>query len=166
MGVPNIKKIRIDQRLIHGQGAMWIANTQANLVIVANDEVAQSHIQQELMKALIPESVGVRFFTIQETIDKLPHAASRQTIFLIVKTPKDVLRIAQGGIALKHVNVGNIHYAEGKTRLTGFISLGDEDLASLKALQTDYGVTFDTMVTPMGTERGQNFALDDYLKTH
>ncbi|WP_318764988.1 PTS sugar transporter subunit IIB [Lactiplantibacillus carotarum] len=166
MAVPNIKKIRIDQRLIHGQGAMWIANTQANLVIVANDEVAQSHIQQELMKSLVPDSVGVRFFSVDETIEKLPKAAPRQTIFLIVKSPKDVLRIAQGGIKLEHVNIGNIHYAEGKTRLTGFISIDSEDLASLKSLQSDYGVTFDTMVTPMGTERGQNFNMDEYLKTH
>ena len=62
MAEPNIKAVRLDERLIHGQGRLWISNLGVNLVIVANDEVAKSHIQQQLMASLMPESVGIRFF--------------------------------------------------------------------------------------------------------
>ncbi|MBW9932202.1 PTS sugar transporter subunit IIB, partial [Escherichia coli] len=46
MTKPNIKMVRIDERLIHGQGQLWINSLGANLVIVANDEVSTSSIQQ------------------------------------------------------------------------------------------------------------------------
>ena len=62
MTEPNIKAVRLDERLIHGQGRLWISNLGVNLVLVANDEVATSHIQQQLMSSLMPESVGIVSF--------------------------------------------------------------------------------------------------------
>ena len=44
----NIILTRIDNRLVHGQvGVTWTKNLNANLVIVANDEVAEDKIQQK-----------------------------------------------------------------------------------------------------------------------
>ena len=40
--MPNIVLSRIDERLIHGQvGVQWVGFAGANLVLVANDEVAK-----------------------------------------------------------------------------------------------------------------------------
>ncbi|KRO17308.1 PTS sugar transporter subunit IIB [Lacticaseibacillus saniviri] len=166
MTEPNIKAIRLDERLIHGQGRLWIANLGVNLVIVANDEVSTSHIQQQLMKSMMPDSIGVRFFSIQETIDKIFKASPRQTIFIIVKTAKDVERLAEGGVPIKDLNVGNIHMSEGKTRLTNFIAVDAEDLAALKTLREKYHVNFNTRTTPIGNEMGSDFDLNGYVETH
>ncbi|KRN93199.1 PTS sugar transporter subunit IIB [Pediococcus stilesii] len=166
MTEPNIKAIRLDERLIHGQGRLWISNLGVNLVIVANDEVATSKIQQTLMKSLMPDSIGVRFFSIQETIDKIFKASPRQSIFIIVKTATDVLRLAEGGVPMKEVNVGNIHFKEGKTKLTNFISVDAEDISALKKLQSDYGVDFNTRTTPIGNEVGSDYDLNGYLREH
>ena len=37
---PNIVMFRIDERLIHGQGQLWIKALGCNTVIVANDQAA------------------------------------------------------------------------------------------------------------------------------
>lgn len=166
MTEPNIKAIRLDERLIHGQGRLWISNLGVNLVIVANDEVAKSKIQQTLMKSLMPNSIGVRFFSIQETIDKIFKASPKQSIFIIVKNAEDVLRLAEGGVPMKEVNVGNIHFKEGKTKLTNFISVDENDVRALKKLQSDYGVDFNTRTTPIGSEVGSDYDLNGYLKAH
>ena len=154
MTEPNIKMVRIDERLIHGQGQLWINSLGANLVIVANDEVSTSSIQQTLMKSLISKSIGMRFFSIEETCDKIHKASPKQTIFLVTKNPEDVLRLVEGGVPIKELNVGNIHFAEGKKQLTNYISIGDEDLVALKKLHLDHGVIFNTQTTPMGGDSG------------
>ena len=47
--MPNIVLSRIDERLIHGQvGVQWVGFAGANLVLVANDEVAEDPVQQNL----------------------------------------------------------------------------------------------------------------------
>ena len=40
MSTPNILMTRIDERLVHGQGQLWVKSIGANTVIVANDETA------------------------------------------------------------------------------------------------------------------------------
>lgn len=163
MTEPNIKMIRLDERLIHGQGRLWISNLGVNLVIVANDEVANSKIQQTLMKSLMPDSIGVRFFTIQDTIDKIFKASPRQTIFILVKTAEDALKLAEGGVPMEKLNVGNIHFKEGKTKVTNYIAVDAEDLAALSQLQNKYHVDFNTKTTPTGSEVGANFDLNSYV---
>ncbi|MDF0480082.1 PTS sugar transporter subunit IIB [Vagococcus sp. PNs007] len=163
MTEPNIKMVRIDERLIHGQGQLWINSLGANLVIVANDEVSTNSIQQTLMKSLINKKIGMRFFNIEETCEKIHKASPKQSIFLVCKDPKDVLRLVEGGVPIKELNVGNIHFAEGKTKLSNYISVGEEDIAALKALKNDHGVVFNTKTTPLGGDAGVELDLNEYI---
>ena len=41
MAEPNIVAFRIDERLIHGQGQLWIKALGANTVIVADDGASE-----------------------------------------------------------------------------------------------------------------------------
>lgn len=59
--MPNIVLSRIDERLIHGQvGVQWVGFAGANLVLVANDEVAEDLVQQNLMEMVLAEGIAVR----------------------------------------------------------------------------------------------------------
>lgn len=108
MGTPNILLTRIDNRLIHGQvGMTWTNTLGANLVVVANDAVAEDEVQQNLMDMVLPDSAQSRFFTIEKTIRIIEKAAPRQKILLVVKTPQDALKLVEGGVPIKEINVGN-----------------------------------------------------------
>ena len=75
--MPNILSTRIDNRLIHGQvGMTWVNSIRANLVLVANDEVANDTVQQNLMDMALPEGVQSRYFTIEKTINVIHKASS------------------------------------------------------------------------------------------
>lgn len=66
--MPNIVLSRIDERLIHGQvGVQWVGFAGANLVLVANDEVAEDLVQQNLMEMVLAEGIAVRFWTLQKS---------------------------------------------------------------------------------------------------
>lgn len=41
---PNIVMTRVDERLIHGQGQLWVKFLSCNTVIVANDDVSKDHL--------------------------------------------------------------------------------------------------------------------------
>ncbi len=56
-----------DERLIHGQGQLWIKALGVNTVIVANDSASEDAMQQTLMKAVVPKTIAMRFFSIQHT---------------------------------------------------------------------------------------------------
>lgn len=156
MNKPNVKLVRIDERLIHGQGQLWIKSLGVNLVICANDEVAQDSIQQTLMKTVLPSDVGVRFWTIEKTADVIWKAAPSQTIFVVVKSPKDALRLCEKGFPIEELNVGNIHSGAGKEKISQFIYLGEEDKESLLELKNKYKVEFNTKTSPVSNDGVQD----------
>ncbi|PLR75225.1 PTS N-acetylgalactosamine transporter subunit IIB [Bacillus sp. V3-13] len=146
--MPNILLTRIDNRLVHGQvGVTWVNHLGANLIVVANDEVAEDEVQQDLMEMVIPSSIGIRFFSIQTTIDIIHDAADDQYIFLVVKTPQDVLRLVKGGVPIDKVNIGNMHYSVGKTQLFSTVSVDENDKEALRALR-DHGIKLEVRRVP------------------
>ena len=154
MSGPNILLVRIDNRLIHGQvGVTWVNYLGANLVVVANDEVSKDEVQQSLMDMVLPDVIQARYFSLQKTIDVIHKAAPRQKIFLVVKDVHDALTLKEGGIPFDHLNVGNMHYEEGKKQISSTISVDDKDIAAFKRLD-ELGVKLELKKVP--SERGQN----------
>ena len=122
--MPNILLTRIDNRLVHGQvGVTWTKTA------------AEDRIQQSLMSVTAKSSgVGIRFFSIEKTAAIIGNAAPEQKIFIVCRTPKDVRRLVEAGVDLKEVNVGNMHFSEGKRALTKKVYVDDEDMDDLKYL--------------------------------
>lgn len=163
MGVPDIKLFRIDERLIHGQGQLWISALGANLVIVADDEASTNKIQQTLMKTVVPPSIGMRFFSIQKTCDVIHKAAPHQKIFIVCKSPESALRLIEGGVPVSEVNVGNIHNSEGKEKVSRSIYLDENDKGYLRQLKDVHGVKFNTKATPSGGDGGIEVDIASFL---
>lgn len=148
MAEPNILLTRIDNRLIHGQVAtQWNSTIGANLILVANDEVSQNTMRQNLMKMAAPTGVATRFFSLQHTIDIIHKASPKQKIFIVVENPEDVLALVKGGVPIKKVNIGNMHMADGKRQVATSVAVNDEDVAAFKELQ-ELGVELQIQRVP------------------
>ncbi|MCF0108644.1 MAG: PTS N-acetylgalactosamine transporter subunit IIB [Erysipelotrichaceae bacterium] len=133
--MPNIVLTRIDNRLIHGQVAtQWCGSVGANLLLVANDVVAEDSLRQGLMKMAAPGYAQVRFFSIEKTIGIIGKAAERQKIAIICETPQDVLRLVEGGVPITKVNIGNMHMAEGKRQVATSVAVNDDDVETFRKL--------------------------------
>lgn len=146
--MPNILLTRIDNRLIHGQVAtQWTGAIDANLLLVANDNVAGDKMRQGLMNMAAPSYAQTRFFTVQKTIDIIGKASPAQRIFIICETPQDVVRLVEGGVPIKKVNIGNMHMAEGKRQVATSVAVDDSDVAAFKRLQ-DLGVELSIQRVP------------------
>lgn len=146
--MPNILLTRIDNRLIHGQvGMTWTNWLGANLVLVADDELANDETQQALMEMAIAGGAESRFFSLQKTIDVIHKAADRQKIFLVVRDPQAALKLVEGGVPIDKINVGNLHFAEGKRQVSKVISVTEDDIRCFKVLEAK-GVPCTAQGTP------------------
>ncbi|MDR2939213.1 MAG: PTS N-acetylgalactosamine transporter subunit IIB [Clostridiales bacterium] len=134
--MPNILLTRIDNRLIHGQVAtMWTSHVGANLILVANDNVAGDKMRQSLMDMAAPNGVQTRYFTLQKTIDVIHKASEKQKIFIVCESPQDVLTLVEGGVPIKEVNIGNMHMADGKRQVATTVAVDDADVAAFKKME-------------------------------
>ncbi|SJZ45933.1 PTS system, N-acetylgalactosamine-specific IIB component [Pilibacter termitis] len=154
--MPNILLTRIDNRLIHGQVAtQWTGSIGANLLLVANDDVAGNKLRQGMMDMAAPTGVATRYFTLQKTIDIIEKANEKQKIFIICETPLDVLTLVKGGVPIKKVNIGNMHMSEGKRQVATTIAVDEKDVQAFKELQ-ELGVELQIQRVPSIAEEDVN----------
>ena len=134
----NIKLVRIDNRLVHGQvGVVWISSVSANLLVVVDDIVADDKIQQQLMGITAKSSsVGIRFFGVEQAISTLPKASPSQKIFIVCRTPEVAKKLVDANIGITTINVGNMHFAEGKTQLSAKVFVDTKDLEELQYIKS------------------------------
>ena len=146
--MPNIVLTRIDYRLVHGQVAtQWCGAIGANLILVANDEVAGNSLRQGLMNMAAPSYASMRYWTIQKTIDTIHKASAKQLIFIVCENPQDVVKLVEGRVPNKKVNIGNMHMAEGKRQVATSVAVDDDDVATFRKLQ-DLGVELEIKRVP------------------
>ena len=158
--MPNIVLTRIDNRLIHGQVAtMWSSSVGANLLLVANDEVSTNDFWQGLMDMAAPSFAQTRYFSIEKTINIIHKASDAQHIAIICENPQDVLKLVEGGVPIKKVNIGNMHMAEGKRQVSKAVCVDDSDVAAFRRLQ-ELGVELEIRRVP--SESAEN--LDELFK--
>ena len=138
--MPNILLTRIDNRLIHGQVAtQWCSSIGANLILVANDDVAGNTFRQGLVDMAAPSYASTRYWTIEKTINTIHKASPAQKIFIIADNPQDVLKLVEGGVPITKLNVGNMHMSEGKRQVATSVAVDDADIEAFTKLR-DLGV--------------------------
>lgn len=131
-----INFVRIDDRLIHGQVAtVWVKETKCNKIIACSDEVAQDKLRKTLLLQVAPADIKAYVVSIDKAIEayKNPKYKDFKSMFLFTN-PTDVLRAIEGGVDIKSVNVGGMCYKEGKTQITGAVSVDGKDIKAFRKL--------------------------------
>ncbi|SKA79990.1 PTS system, mannose-specific IIB component [Clostridium sp. USBA 49] len=132
----NIVLARIDDRLIHGQVAtVWAKETRCERIIVCNDDVAKDEIRKTLLVQVAPPGVKASVVDVEKAIRvcKNPKYENDRALLLFTN-PTDVLRMVEGGIDIKSVNIGGMAFKEGKKQITSAVSVDEKDIEAFKKL--------------------------------
>ena len=62
-------------------------------------------------------------------------AAARQKIFIVCKTPEVVRKLIEGNVPIKEVNVGNMHFDQGKRQISKKVYVDDKDIEDLRMIK-------------------------------
>jgi PTS system mannose-specific IIB component len=150
-----IVHVRIDDRLIHGQvAANWSNALRIDRIMVANDEVAANDMQKAVLRMAAPAGVHTSLITKEKAAANINAGRyNTERVLLILKTPKDALDLIKLGVDIKHINVGNMAYKEGKISVKHSVNVTPEDIENFRELDS-MGVELTSMMVP--DERSNN----------
>lgn len=146
----DIQLIRIDDRLIHGQVVIgWAGYLKTRQIILCEDSVADNDWEKELYLSIVPKHIEAYVMTTKELAEYLknPHLDLHKTIVL-VNSPKVIEQLIQMGAPINKVNVGGIHFKDGRKKLLNYLYLNDDEIDSFKRC-IDKGVEFDCQDIPL-----------------
>ncbi len=147
---------RIDCRLIHGQVVeTWVPHVKANLLIVANDDLASNPVLRSVMELAVPVGIRVRFCRLDEVVAAIAEAdrAGDRSI-LLLSNASDAVKARKDGASFNLLNIGNLHFAEGKVQISPSVFFAPEDFEALRWLRS-HGVSVCVKGTPF--ESGMSF---------
>ena len=106
---------RIDDRLIHGQVAtVWAKVTGCERIIVCDDDVAADTIRATLLKQVAPPGIKSSVVSVDKAIRVYNNPKyENDKCLLLFTNPTSVLRMVEGGVDIKSVNVGGMSFKEG-----------------------------------------------------
>lgn len=144
-----ITHIRIDDRLIHGQVAtMWTNELGATRIMVINDEVANNDMQKSLLRMAAPPNVSTSIITRETAVKNISSGKYKgQKVFIVVKSPLDILYLLKNGLDIKEINVGNMSAKSNTEVIKTTISVTKEEKEAFKEL-IERGVEVTAIMTP------------------
>ncbi|MHC5250005.1 PTS system mannose/fructose/N-acetylgalactosamine-transporter subunit IIB [Enterococcus sp. LJL90] len=128
---------RIDQRLIHGiVVTQWAGATKAKRLMVVDDEVSKDEVQKAAMRMSKPAGTGMSIIDVETAITNFNSGKyDSHNVFMIVREPETLIRLAEGGVKIPKVNIGIIFDGEGKETVKKMVSVDEKEVADLKKLE-------------------------------
>nr|MDO8099236.1 PTS sugar transporter subunit IIB [Candidatus Njordarchaeota archaeon] len=128
---------RIDDRLIHGQITVaWSKISNPDTIAVVSDRVASDETQRSALELAAPVGVDVMIYSISQAIKELGPKSSKckKRVFIIVPRPEDALKLVEGGVEVKSINVGQMGFTKGKKQISKTLSVDDKDVKAFRKL--------------------------------
>lgn len=133
----SLRLVRIDDRLIHGQVvAVWLRTIAADRIVIVDDASAADEFLREVLVLAAPPSVPVEVHDVAHGIERcIELAASDDAVMVLVRSPRTALALRESGVPIDTVNLGGLGAGPGRSRLYRSISVSNDDLADLRALE-------------------------------
>jgi mannose/fructose/N-acetylgalactosamine-specific phosphotransferase system component IIB len=144
-----ITLLRIDDRLIHAQVVIgWGRVVHPDRIVVADDQVAVNDWEKSLYMNAVSPDIKVSILSLGDTVEQVRGGVfDSEEIILLVRGPQSVLSLIDLGLAVDEVNVGGLHYREGKEKLLDHVYVSTEERSALREL-VKRGVTLEARALP------------------
>lgn len=134
-----IQKIRIDDRLLHGQVAYsWKAKLGYDAIVIASDEAATDELRKVTLKMCCPPDVKLATRNVTEAAKLLMNEKLKNMkVFVICPNPETVYRLVQLLEEKPVINLGSIQSHEGSKLFSKAVYLNEEDVKYLDKLHEE-----------------------------
>ncbi len=129
----DIKLVRIDYRLIHGQVvAKWLKVSPVRRIVLVDDVLGNDEFMSDIYKMAVPKGTAVDIVTVSKARSVLDN--TNDTVFLIFKDVDTCYQVVQKGVELPSVNVGAVPNENNRKLITSGVAISTEELEKLEEL--------------------------------
>ena len=132
----DVKLLRIDSRLVHGQVANnWAGSLGAEAILAVSDGAANDELRKTLMLQTGGGKVKVHVLGVEKAarVYKNPKYEALKAV-IVVETPADVVRLLDLGIEVDEVKVGGMTFKQGTKALSQAVYISDDDAAAFQEI--------------------------------
>ncbi|GAB2027383.1 PTS system mannose/fructose/N-acetylgalactosamine-transporter subunit IIB [Lactovum odontotermitis] len=159
-----IKLVRVDFRLLHGQVVTnWIKQVSADAVLIINDELVKDKFLANVFLMAAPPGVKVGIRSVEKAVEGLKNNVFKNKKLLILfKSVADAKRAVDMGLDIKELQIGGLGSGTNKVMISKELSLSKEEGEMLAAIENK-GISVSLQVTPKDSKISLKTALKEVL---
>ncbi len=145
----SIALVRIDDRLIHGQVAVaWGCTLCIDRIVLVNDDVAHTDWKRALYAEADAMGAAISVFDVEGFGAEITSGAwQSERVIVVVGAPLDARLLLESGLDVRSINVGGMHYSEGKREILPYVYIDEDDRRELLAIAAG-GVALEARDVP------------------
>jgi len=144
-----ITLVRVDDRLLHGQVIhAWVPSTASDMLVVVADESAHDIFEKELSGFASDYGFEIKILDCRGAgVFLKDPALEARRVMVVLSSIAEAEKIHEAGFCFTRLNIGNIHHADYKTKLSPSVMITEAEQSALERLAS-YGVTIDVRALP------------------
>ncbi|MCX7698767.1 MAG: PTS sugar transporter subunit IIB [Candidatus Goldbacteria bacterium] len=156
---------RIDDRLIHGQVVVgWAQALKSNHIVVIDDDIAGNEMQKFLFRMATPTDIKLSILTIKEAAEIIKKRGfDEDYTILLLKSPENAYKLIKAGGKLSSINIGGMHFGEGKIQLFDAVFVDEKDIEYIELLNKE-GVALEVRMVPTDQKKDVIKVIDEKIK--
>ena len=145
---------RLDERLIHGQVVVaWGEYLRPERIVIFNNQVASSPWERELYMCCVPPEFQASVYNLEEASQKLSNGVfDSEKVIALVDNPADILELYKEGVRIPEVNLGGMHYGQGREKILPYLYISKEEKEIFRKLIQE-GISFFCQDVPSAEKR-------------
>lgn len=139
---------RVDNRLVHGQIlATWVPALDVDSILVLDDELSRNTLARSAMELAIPPDVQFDVSPVAQGTTALAKLSGHHRTIILLRDVADASRALDAGVPLTHLNLGNVHFADGRQAVSQAVHLSLDEMAVLESI-SGRGVAVELKTLP------------------
>ena len=132
----NIKLVRLDFRLIHGQViAKWFGQIMGNEIVIIDDDLSQNSFMASIYEMSAPVDSKVHVYSVEDAVKKVEDGTfASGKVLVLFKNVDQVFKAVEKGFKIDELQIGGLGSAPGRINVYGPITLDDHDASLLKRI--------------------------------
>lgn len=132
----NIKLVRLDFRLIHGQViAKWFGQIMGNEIVIIDDDLSQDSFMASIYEMSAPVDSKVHVYSVEDAVKKVEDGTfASGKVLVLFKNIDQVFKAVEKGFKIDELQIGGLGSAPGRINVYGPITLDDHDASLLKKI--------------------------------
>jgi D-glucosaminate-specific PTS system IIB component len=157
----DIKLVRIDFRLMHGQVVVnWLKQVSANHILVIDADLSKDPFMCQVYKMAAPSGVKATITSPEDALEKIQSGGFKTSKFLVLfKSVSKAKKAFDMGFPISELQVGGLGSGTGRKAVVNQIFLDEKDAQDLVDMQAKgVKVYFQTVPKdePISLEKGIN----------
>ena len=132
-------KVRVDDRLIHGQVCtQWVSTINAQKIVVIDDEVAKDQMRKNILKFAAPDDMKISILSAERAVEIWnKNQFGNLNVFVLFRDVNQIRKCKDLGLTFPEISLGQMSIIDDRQQIYKQLGLNEQEAQTCLDLEKE-----------------------------